>query len=41
MAVSHHTRKGESRRHTNRTFGSHVNGKKIGIKARIKNKIQF
>ena len=26
MAVSHHTRKGKVRKHTNRTFGSHMNG---------------
>ena len=32
MAVSKHTRKGKPRRHTNRTYGSHVNGKKIGFK---------
>ncbi len=32
MAVSHHTRKGKVRRHTNGTFGAHVNGKKIGLK---------
>ena len=32
MAVSHHTRKGKVRRHTNRTFGSHMNGKCIGRK---------
>lgn len=32
MAVTHHTRKGKSRRHTNRTTGSHMNGKKIGSK---------
>ena len=32
MAVSHHTRKGKVRRHTNGTTGSHVNGKKIGLK---------
>ena len=29
MAVSHHTRKGKVRRHTNGTFGAHVNGKKV------------
>lgn len=29
MAVSKHTRKGKPRRHTNRTTGSHMNGKKI------------
>lgn len=32
MAVSKHTRKGKVRRHINRTFGSHVNGKRIGCK---------
>lgn len=32
MAVSHHTRKGKVRRHTNRTFGSHLNGKRISCK---------
>ncbi len=32
MAVSKHTRKGKVRRHSNRTFGMHVNGKKVGIK---------
>lgn len=32
MAVSRHSRKGKVRKHTNRTFGSHVNGKRIGLK---------
>lgn len=32
MAVSKHTRKGKIRRHTNHTFGSHMNGKRIGCK---------
>ena len=32
MAVSKHTRKGKVRRHTNRTFGSHLNGKRIDCK---------
>lgn len=32
MAVSKHTRKGKPRRHTNRTTGSHMNDKKIGLK---------
>ena len=32
MAVSHYTRKGKVRRHTNRTFGSHLNGKRIDCK---------
>ena len=31
MAVSKHTRKGKPRRHTNGTFGSHMNGKKIDL----------
>ena len=41
MAVSHHTRKGKPRRHTNRTTGSHMNGKKIDSKLNRKNKIYF
>ena len=32
MAVSHHTRKGKVRRHTSRITGSHMNGKRIGLK---------
>ena len=32
MAVSHHTRRGKPRRHTNRTTGSHMNGKRIDTK---------
>lgn len=32
MAVSKYTRKGKPRRHTNGTFGSYVNGKRIGLK---------
>ena len=32
MTVSKNTRKGKVRRHTNGTFGAHVNGKKIGLK---------
>lgn len=32
MAVSKHTRKGKVRRHTNGTFGAHVNGKRIDLK---------
>lgn len=32
MAVSKHTRKGKPRRHTNGTFGSRMNGKRIGRK---------
>lgn len=41
MAVSHHTRKGKPRRHTNRTTGSHMNGKKIDSKLNRKYKIHF
>lgn len=41
MAVSHHTRKGKVRRHTNRTTGSHMNGKKIDSKMNRKNKLYF
>ena len=41
MAVSHHTRKGKPRRHTNRATGSHMNGKKIDSKLNRKNKIHF
>ena len=41
MTVSHHTRKGKPRRHTNRTTGSHMNGKKIDSKLNRKNKIYF
>ena len=32
MPISKHTRKGKVRRHINRTFGSHMNGKHIGCK---------
>lgn len=32
MAVSRHTRRGKVRRHTNGTFGAHMNGKCIGRK---------
>lgn len=28
-------------KHTNSTTGSHVNGKKIGLKLRCKNKLHF
>lgn len=41
MAVTHHTRKGKPRRHTNRTTGSHMNGKKIDSKINSKNKLHF
>lgn len=41
MAVSHHTRKGKVRRHTNSTTGSHMNGKKIDLKMNSKNKLYF
>ena len=32
MARTRHTRNGKVRRHTNRTGGSHMNGKKIDTK---------
>ena len=35
MAVSHHTRKGKVRKHTNSTFGSHINGICCGRKKEI------
>lgn len=41
MAVSKHTRKGKVRRHTNRTTGSYMNGKKIDSKINRKNKLYF
>lgn len=41
MAVSHHTRKGKVRRHTNSTIGSHMNGKKIDSKMNRRNKLYF
>lgn len=34
MAVTRHTRNGKTRRHTNGTFGAHMNGKPIGLKVR-------
>ena len=39
MAVTRHTRKGKVRKHTNRTMGSHLNGKKIDSKLNCKNKL--
>ena len=41
MAVSHNTRKSKPRRHTNRTTGSRMNGKKIDSKINSKNKLYF
>ena len=38
MALSKHTRNGKPRHHTNRTFGSHVNGKRISNKLSIYSK---
>ena len=32
MPVSKHTRNGKVRKHINGTFGSHMNGKRIGVK---------
>ena len=34
MAVTRHTRNGKPRRHTNGTFGAHMNGKRIGLKVK-------
>lgn len=39
MAKSTHTRNGKVRKHTNRTVGSHMNGKKIDSKLNRKNKL--
>ena len=39
MAKSNHTRKGKVRKHTNRTMGSHMNGKKIDSKLNRRNKL--
>lgn len=41
MAKTRHTRNGKVRRHTNRTTGSHMNGKKIDSKLNRKNKLYF
>ncbi len=41
MAKSTHTRKGNVRKHTNRTMGSHCNGKKIDSKMNRKNRLYF
>lgn len=35
MAVSKHARKGKVRRHINRTFGAHMNGRRIDCKMEI------
>ena len=34
MAVTRHTRNGKTRRHTNGTFGAHMNGKRTDIKVK-------
>ena len=39
MPKSTHTRNGKVRKHTNRTMGSHLNGKKIDSKLNRKNKL--
>ena len=39
MAKTRHTRKGVVRKHTNRTMGSHMNGKKIDSKMNRKNRL--
>ena len=39
MPKSKNTRNGKVRKHTNRTMGSHMNGKKIDSKLNRKNKI--
>ena len=41
MPKATHTRKGYVRKHTNRSTGSHMNGKKIDSKLNRKNKIYF
>ena len=41
MAKTRHTRNGKVRRHTNRTGGSHMNGKKIDSKINRRNKLYF
>ncbi len=41
MPKSKHTRKGTVRKHTNRTTGSHMNGKKIDSKMNRKNRLYF
>ena len=39
MAKTRHTRNGEVRKHTNRSTGSHMNGKKINSKVNRKSKL--
>ena len=39
MAKTTHTRNGKVRKHTNRTMGSHMNGKKIDSKINRKNRL--
>ena len=39
MAKTTHTRNGKVRKYTNRTMGSHMNGKKIDSKMNHKNKL--
>ena len=39
MPKTKHTRKGIVRKHTNRTMGSHMNGKKIDSKMNHKNRL--
>ena len=41
MAKTTHTRKDKVRKHTNRTMGSHMNGKKIDSKINRKNRLYF
>lgn len=41
MAKTIHTRNGKVRKHTNRTMGSHMNGKKIDSKMNRKNRLYF
>ena len=41
MAKTTHTRKGKVRKHTNRSMGSHMNGKKIDSKMNRRNKLYF
>lgn len=41
MPKSRHTRNNVVRKHSNRTMGSHMNGKKIDSKLNRKNKMYF
>ena len=41
MPKTKHTRNETVRKHTNRTTGSHMNGKRIGTKLNRKNKLYF